>query len=149
PFMDFLLESLLRQGLDRLVFLLGFAHRPIVLELESRMTAARQIEWSIEQQPLGTAGALKSAERFCADDVFLVNGDTYLDFDAEGLIAAHARTRAAVTLAAARVPDAGRYGALDLDADGRVRRFREKSPDAGPGLINGGIYVIAPRVLDR
>jgi NDP-sugar pyrophosphorylase family protein len=142
PFLDFLIASLARQGLTELVFLLGDRHEPIVAALEG--TGARH---SIEREPLGTGGAVKLAASYCDDDFFLVNGDTYLDFDAQGLLDAHRRTGAAITLAAAEVEDAGRYGKLEVE-DGRVVRFREKDPNAGPGLINGGVYVVSPRVLE-
>ena len=144
PFLDILIEQLARKGLERLVFLLGDRHAPIVAALQGRPN----VEWSIEERPLGTGGAVKLAQRFCGEDFFLLNGDTYLDFDAARLFATHAQTKGAVTLAAARVSDPGRYGSLDLDEVGRVRGFREKAPSAGPGLINGGVYLIAPRVLE-
>jgi NDP-sugar pyrophosphorylase family protein len=142
PFLEFLIGSLARQGLEELVFLLGDRHEPILEAL--RGTSAR---WSIEREPLGTGGALKLAQEFCREDFFLVNGDTYLDFDARGLVEMHRRTDAAITLAAAKVEDAGRYGKLEVE-DGRVVGFREKDPAAGAGLINGGVYVVSPRVLD-
>ena len=145
PFLDLMIGDLARRGLERLVFLLGDRHEPVVAALGGRPG----VEWSIEDGPLGTAGAVKHAARFCTEDFFLLNGDTHLDFDAAALLSAHRRSKAAVTLAAARVPDAGRYGSLDLAPDGRVRGFREKAPNSGPGVINGGVYVIAPRVLDR
>ena len=145
PFLDLMIEDLARRGLSRLVFLLGDRHEAIVTAL----SGCRDVEWSIEDRPLGTAGAVKHAARFCTDDFFLLNGDTHLDFDAGALLSAHRAAKAAVTLAAARVDDAGRYGSLDLGPDGRVRGFREKAPNSGPGVINGGVYVIAPRVLAR
>jgi NDP-sugar pyrophosphorylase family protein len=149
-FLDVLVSELARRGFSRLAFLLGFRHAEVVAALERtrRLHPSLRIEWSIEQQPLGTAGAVKHARDLCTEDFFLINGDTYLDFDAQALLETHERTGAAVTLAAARVPDTSRYGSLELAADGRLLRFREKTEQSAPGLINGGVYVIAPRVLD-
>ena len=146
PFLALLVAMLARQGLPRLAFLLGFRANQIVPALE--VIQGVQVQWSIEPEPLGTAGAVKRAQRFCTEDFFLVNGDTYLDFDAANLLAQQMRTDAAVTIAATRAQDAGRFGILDVDPDGRVREFREKVSEPVSGLINAGVYVIAPRVLD-
>lgn len=152
PFLDHLLAMLERRGLRRLVFLLGYRHEDVTAALAARADSALSFEWVVEQEPLGTGGALRNAADHCAglsqDDFFLVNGDTFVDFDAAALLAAHRASGAAVTLAAVEVPDAGRYGALDVDAGGAVRAFREKAQPSGPGLINGGVYVVAPRVLE-
>lgn len=148
PFLDHLLAMLERRGLRRLVFLLGHRHEDVTAALVARAPGALSFEWVIEAEPLGTGGALRNAAAHCTRDFFLVNGDTFVDFDAAALLAAHEASGAAVTLAAVSVPDAGRYGALDVDDAGVVRAFREKAQPSGPGLINGGVYVVAPRVLE-
>jgi NDP-sugar pyrophosphorylase family protein len=50
-------------------------------------------------------------------------------------------------VAAAAVEDAGRYGRLELSADGLVGRFCEKEVPARPGLINAGVYLMEPALL--
>ena len=50
-------------------------------------------------------------------------------------------------MAAARVPDRGRYGALGLER-GRVVAFEEKRPGAGPGWINGGVMAMDRELFD-
>ena len=101
----------------------------------------------MESSPLGTGGAVKLAERFCTGRFFLLNGDTYFDLDIAALLRAHEATCALVTMAAAEVSDADRYGRLEVSAGGLVTRFREKDTSAGPGLINAGVYLMAPDVL--
>lgn len=147
PFLDHLLAMLERRGLRRLVFLLGHRHEDVTAALGARAPGALSFEWVVEPEPLGTGGALRHAAAHCQQDFFLVNGDTFVDFDAAALLAAHQAADAAVTLAAVQVPDAGRYGALEVDPNGAVRAFREKVQPSGPGLINGGVYVVSPRVL--
>ena len=77
----------------------------------------------------------------------MLNGDTYFDFDARVLLQRHRAAGTIVTLSAATVRDAGRYGRLDVTPDGRVARFREKDAAGGPGLINAGVYAMEPGVL--
>jgi NDP-sugar pyrophosphorylase family protein len=150
PFLDILVEALAGRGLRRFVLLLGNRHEQV-----SEYVAARQGQWpagvtfelSVERERLGTGGAVKLAERFCDRRFFLLNGDTYFDLDVAALVAAHERTRPLLTVAAAEVPDAGRYGRLETSADGCITRFREKAAAAGPGLVNAGIYLAEPALL--
>jgi NDP-sugar pyrophosphorylase family protein len=150
PFLDILVEELALRGLRRFVLLLGSRSEQVVEHVEARRgqwPAGVEIEFSVESAPLGTGGAVKYAERFCDGRFFLLNGDTYFDLDVAALAHAHARTRALVTIAAATVEDAGRYGRLEVSAEGAVARFREKDVAAGAGLINAGIYLVEPALL--
>jgi D-glycero-alpha-D-manno-heptose 1-phosphate guanylyltransferase len=147
PFVDILLELLAGKGIDDVVLLLGVRAGQIEAHLAAAKSAAK-VRVSVEPEPRGTAGAVAFARRFCDQTFWLLNGDTYLDFDPAALTAAHRAAGAALTLAATRVQDAGRYGTLDVDAAGRLHGFREKDPERiGPALINGGVYLVEPRVV--
>lgn len=152
PFLDVLVGELHRAGLRRLVLLVG--HMADQVEAHVRGPLARshpdlEIELSAEPAPLGTAGALKHAARFVDGTSLLLNGDTYLELDAAGLLAAHRRSTAPITLAAVSVADTSRYGALELGGGDLLRRFTEKSGSAGAGPINAGFYAFEPRLLDE
>lgn len=151
PFLDILVDQLLARGFRRLVLLLGNRADQVVAHVEQQRAAwpaDLEIEFSIETSPLGTGGALKLAGRFCQDRFLLMNGDTYFDLDVAALYRTHEQTRALLTIAAATVDDAGRYGRLDVSADGWVGRFCEKKTSSVPGLINAGVYLMAPAVLE-
>jgi D-glycero-alpha-D-manno-heptose 1-phosphate guanylyltransferase len=79
-----------------------------------------------------------------APNVFVVNGDTYLELDHRAMLEAHMRADASLSIAICRVPDASRYGALEL-TDGQVSGFIEKGR-SGPGWINTGVYILAQRL---
>jgi len=79
--------------------------------------------------------------------VFVLNGDIYLELDYGAMLAAHDRANATLTVAVHAVPDASRYGALDID-DGRIRGFIEKGRP-GPGSINAGVYLLSRELLNR
>lgn len=152
PFLDILLDQLAALGFGHVVLLLGSRSEAIIQFIADR---ARQrdsrnqpeIHTSIETTPLGTAGAVKLARRFADEPFFLLNGDTYLDFNASSLLSHHRKKRALVTLAASHQEDTARFGSLDVSEDGVVLGFREKAASSGPGLINGGVYVVDPSVL--
>jgi D-glycero-alpha-D-manno-heptose 1-phosphate guanylyltransferase len=152
PFLDILVEELAGRGLQRFVLLLGNRAEQVVEHVEARRgqwPGGVTFEFSVEQEPLGTGGALKLARRFCDRRFFLLNGDTYFELDVAALVAAHERARPLLTVAAAEVADADRYGCLETSAAGRITRFREKDAAAGPGLINAGIYLVEPALLDH
>ena len=85
------------------------------------------------------ADYVKDEEAFC-----FTYGDGVIDVDIGKLIAFHRAQRTLATLTAAIPP--GRFGALDLDGD-RVRNFMEK-PRGDGGLINGGFFVLSPKVIN-
>jgi mannose-1-phosphate guanylyltransferase len=149
PFLDILLDQLQRQGFKRVVLLLGYRADAVEAHLAAHPRADLAIETVIESAPLGTAGALRQAlPRLTSDPVVVMNGDTFVEFDAAALLAGLGASDAVAALVAVAVPDSGRYGALELDAAGRVVRFLEKRPDAGAGLINGGVYAFRRALLD-
>ena len=105
-----------------------------------------------EDPPLGTGGAVRNAiEGSDGETVLVLNADAISDGDLSSLVDFHRERGAACTILGTRVEDSSPYGLLDLDADGRVRSFREKTPAAESvvGTINAGVYVLEPRLLSR
>jgi mannose-1-phosphate guanylyltransferase len=79
----------------------------------------------------------------------VLNGDSFVEFDAAIFLEAYRREAAAAALVCVQVPDASRYGALEVDTNARLLRFLEKRPDSGPGLINAGVYLLGRLFLDE
>ncbi|WGR97914.1 glucose-1-phosphate cytidylyltransferase [Bradyrhizobium sp. ISRA443] len=94
-----------------------------------------------------TGGRLKRvADYLTDDDAFCFTyGDGVGDIDITALIAFHRRQGAFATLTATYPP--GRFGALEIRADHRVVTFKEK-PRGDGGMINGGFFVLSPKVID-
>jgi glucose-1-phosphate cytidylyltransferase len=95
-----------------------------------------------------TGGRLKRiAPHLAGEEAFcLTYGDGLADIDLTALRRFHAAHGCEATVTAVRPP--GRFGALERDGDA-VRTFSEKPPADGSGTINGGFFVLSPRVLDR
>jgi glucose-1-phosphate cytidylyltransferase len=92
-----------------------------------------------------TGGRIAGAAPYLDDETFsLTYGDGVGDVDITALIAAHRAHGKAATVTAVRQP--GRFGNLEL-VDSQVKRFHEKPSDDG-AWINGGFFVLEPRVLD-
>lgn len=149
PFLDILLDRIAAHGFRRVVLLLGYRADTVEAHLAAAPRRDLRIETVIEASPLGTAGALRAALPLLRSDPALVmNGDSFVAFDAMGFLDAYQRSGARAALVCAQVPDISRYGALELDAGSHLLRFLEKRPDGGPGLINAGVYLLGRGFLD-
>jgi D-glycero-alpha-D-manno-heptose 1-phosphate guanylyltransferase len=147
PFLAFVLDALIAGGCRRAILAVGYKSEQIRSHFGERYRSL-PLRYSVETELLGTGGAMMLAmEQASASPVFVLNGDTYLELDYAAMLAAHGRAHAALTIAVHAVPDAGRYGALDI-ADGRIRGFVEKGRP-GPGSINAGVYILARDLLHR
>lgn len=92
-----------------------------------------------------TGGRLKRVAAYVRDEDFCFTyGDGVGDIDIGSLVAAHREHKSLATLTATQPP--GRFGALSFDGD-RIVSFQEK-PEGDGGWINGGFFVLSPRVLD-
>jgi D-glycero-alpha-D-manno-heptose 1-phosphate guanylyltransferase len=151
PFLIHLLRQLEQAGARRIVLCTGYRSAQVDQEIGSRFEDS-EIVYSIEEQPLGTGGALHLAwQRYGSSDAdgwLVANGDSYCDLDLNEFWRAHRRAGLAATLAAVEVPDGSRYGSLVWDESNRLTRFGEKEDGGDARWINAGIYGLAPEFLN-
>lgn len=148
-FLDRLLAWLGRFGVRRVVFCLGYRSDQVVAHLKARPPGPIVLDWIIEPAPLGTLGALRLAlPRFASDPVLVLNGDTFVDVDLCAFLDSHRQSRAAASIVGTQVDDAGRYGRIECDDAGWVRRFIEKTGIPEAGTINAGVYLFGRSFLD-
>jgi glucose-1-phosphate cytidylyltransferase len=95
----------------------------------------------------GTGGRLKKVARYIeGDDSFCMTyGDGVSDVDISSSIAFHKQHGGQVTITAVQPP--ARFGALGMDGT-VITSFQEK-PQGEGGWINGGFFVLSPKVLDE
>lgn len=147
PFLAILLDRLVNAGFAAAVLSVGYRHQAIVDFFGDRYRGM-PLRYAVEASPLGTGGAIRMAlEQVTAAEAFVVNGDTFLELDYTAMLALHRKEGGPLTIAAQQVSDTSRYGALEI-REGRVTGFLEKGR-SGPGLINGGTYLLDPALLDR
>lgn len=152
PHIEHVFDLLLAHGVHEVVLLTSYLARAfddVVATAEARGLA---VEVTHEQEPLGTAGAVKNAAPLVADDTFLVfNGDILTDCDLGRVVEAHETNRAEATIWLQPVDDPSAFGVVPTGDDGRVLGFIEKPPPgtAPTNLINAGVYVFEPSVLER
>ncbi|MBI2860636.1 MAG: NDP-sugar synthase [Chloroflexi bacterium] len=104
----------------------------------------------LETMPLGTAGAVKNASRYLDDAFVVLNGDIVTGIDLSEMARLHRQVRPRVTMALTPVDNPTMYGVVETTDCGLVKKFVEKPgwDRVTTNLINAGIYIIEPAVLD-
>jgi NDP-sugar pyrophosphorylase family protein len=151
PFLQLLVLQLRSQGIRRIVMSTGYLAGQIEEEFGDGHQLGVAIKYSKESRPLGTGGAVKFAERHLSQvsDFLVMNGDSFLELDFRQLIHFHREHRGIVTMAVRSVPDASRYGTVQLETLNRVVGFSEKTGSQVPGVVNGGVYLFNRTVLEH
>ena len=140
PFLTYVIDHLRSNGVQYFIFSLGYMHEVISSFINKNYPGISA--FSIEEEPLGTGGAIhKAAELVKSKTAVVVNGDTLYKVDLNSIIPFHHVAGADCTLALKPMDNISRYGVVDLNNDYSIRDFKEKQYYAS-GLINGGLYVL-------
>jgi mannose-1-phosphate guanylyltransferase len=150
PFVAYILDNLARHGVERAIFSTGYLAAAIEAEIGDGAAYGLCVEYCVEDEPLGTAGAIANCAARLHDESFLVfNGDVLSDVDLSALGALHADRGGMGAIYLTPVDDPRRYGLVELRDDCSVASFLEKPGEwSGEALINAGVYVLQPEVLD-
>jgi mannose-1-phosphate guanylyltransferase len=150
PLVWYPIEMLRQGGIRKLTLACGYRTDRLREGLQHVVgddTSVRVVE---EKELLGTAGGVRNAAQGVSSTFIAMNGDQIVGLDVPALLAAHRAHEAAVTLVLRPVADISPYGLVLCDGEGRVTGFREKvdRDPTGRNLINAGIYVFEPQVLE-
>jgi D-glycero-alpha-D-manno-heptose 1-phosphate guanylyltransferase len=148
PFLEHQMSYWIRQGVDRFVLSVGYMAERIVETIGTRYGGAT-VDYAVEDQPLGTGGAVLFAmRRLSANESFLVvNGDTFFDLPLADLQRFHRARKSSWTLGLFRTHDTNRYMGVSLDENERLIAL--VAPNQRDEIwANGGVYMISPGVLD-
>ncbi len=145
PFLAILLERLASRGVSHVVLSIGYLAEKIIAAFgESYL--GMDISYCVEEEPLGTGGAIVAASAHCRTDAyFVLNGDTFLEFEPQDLMAL-VSPHSPFVMTVHAVDDTARYGRVLIDED-HVTGFGEKNI-AGAGSINAGVYGIHRSLFD-
>lgn len=149
PFIEHLLQEISRYGFRRVTMLAGTLGQQFRDAYHGQTISGLKVDVVVEEQPLGTGGALRfAADRGSLDATFLLmNGDSWIDADLtalcrhwESLLKAM-HVRALVLLH--EVQDTSRYGVVSIE-NGLITSFNEKPAGSltVAGKINAGVYVL-------
>jgi mannose-1-phosphate guanylyltransferase len=110
----------------------------------------RKVTLVDEPEPLGTGGAVGNVRDHIDGQFLVINGDSISSLDVARFIKFHRSKKAFASISLWPVDDPTPYGVVDLEKDGRIRRFQEKpkKDEAFSNLINAGAYALEREVLD-
>lgn len=147
PFITYLMDHLIEAGIRRVVLCTGYQSEEVREKLgDSYKDLA--LAYSEESIPLGTGGALRQALPLCSSSVLLVmNGDSFCEVDLAEFYDYHDGMKVMGSLVVSQASDTSRYGKVEIDSDGRITSFVEKSSSSGPGWINAGIYLLNSELI--
>jgi mannose-1-phosphate guanylyltransferase len=150
PQLAYTFEHLRRFGVTRAIISCGYLPTQIQEYFGDRYGDLR-LEYKIEQEPLGTGGAIRFAAEGIDEPFFALNGDSLRETDLGALVDFHRERKCRATILLTPVEDPSRYGLVRVHSDdGRVLSFLEKPrpEEIDTNLINAGMYVLEPDVLE-
>lgn len=140
PFLHYQFEWLKKNGVKHVILSVGHQAQVIVDYFRDNYLDI-QIQYYIEQKPLGTGGAITSClSKIQGQEFMVLNGDTFFPISLTDLIQKHQKNNHVVTLALKELHEFDRYGTVHVNEYQQITGFEEKGYKAR-GLINGGIYL--------
>jgi D-glycero-alpha-D-manno-heptose 1-phosphate guanylyltransferase len=139
PFLHYVITHLQKEGIEKFIFSVGYKSEAITNFIKKEFREIN-FKFSIEEEPLGTGGAIKlSCEKVSEHNVLVCNGDTLFKINIQELSDFHFLHDSDCTLCLKPMNNFDRYGVVELNNDQSVKSFKEKQYYQS-GLINGGVY---------
>ncbi len=156
PHLERQLEWLAFHGVNEVVLSMGYLpdafHRHFLRDRFGHDVFGDVVlRYAVEDEPLGTAGAIRFAADGITERFIVCNGDVLTDLDLGAMVRFHDEHSAVATISLTQVEDPSAFGVVPTNEDGSVIAFVEKpAPGKAPSnWINAGTYVVEPAFLDR
>ena len=147
PFLHYIFQYLVREGVKDVVLSVGYKHEAIK-EFFGGAYLGIKIQYSVEEEPLGTGGGIKQAFDLIDGPAYVLNGDTFFGVNLWALNEFYFDTKSDIALAIKPLENFDRYGTVQMDAANRLTKFEEKKL-VEKGLINGGIYFFDKQLWNK
>ena len=148
PNVEYILELLERHGITHAALALQYLPQCVTEHFPDARFGDVVLDFSLEEEPLGTAGSVRHAARDFAlgqggEELFVISGDAMCDFDLTAALRRHRESGACATLIVKGVEDPREYG-LVAEQGGFVAGFVEKPcyAQAISRLANTGVYIL-------
>ncbi len=152
PVLQHQIEALSSQGITEVILTVGYLGYVIMDYFGDGSAFGVKLQYYLEQEPLGNAGALFRMKSWLNEDFLLLNGDLMFDIDFDRLIRYHREKGALVTLFTHPNSHPFDSGLIFTNACGQVVNWitsEEERPRWYRNQVNAGIHVISPRLLER
>lgn len=144
PFLEYILRYLQKNGITRVVLSVGYKWETIKAYFGDKFENI-ELVYSIEDEPLGTGGAIKKAiDEIQDDQAYIINGDTFFDVDLNKLTLEENK----LMLSLKQMEDFDRYGCVESNDSNFITSFTEKGYRK-IGNINGGIYLASKDIFEK
>ncbi len=150
PFLELIIQRLRDCGIKDIVLSLGHLPDCIIDYFGNGSKLGVNLQYVVEDKPLGTGGGIKNAQKYLDETFLVVNGDVFTDINITKMTDFHTNKNALATIALIPVNDPSRYGVIEADETGRVKKFLEKPGihEITTALINAGLIIMEPSILD-
>lgn len=159
PVLEHQIEYFRRQGFNEFILTVGYLGNKIIEYFgdgskNSPVTGQPfgvHIDYYIEQEPLGNAGALFRLKDKLQDDFLLINGDLIFDVDFQRFVEFHKKQGAMATLFTHPNDHPYDSGLIIADENGQVGQWltkEERRPEFYKNRVNAGLHIISPKILE-
>lgn len=147
--LEHLFDLFKRHGIKNIILSIGYKGDKIKSAIGNGRKFGVNVSYVEESKALGTAGPLKLARPYLNETFIVSNADELKDLDLMDMYIFHKENKATATIALATVEDPSAYGVAKLQGN-RILEFIEKpkKENAPSNLINSGLYILEPEVLD-
>lgn len=151
PILEYEIDVLKRQGYTDLILIVGHLGNVITEHFGDGSAFGVSISYIVENEPLGTAGALYYLKKELTEDFLLLNGDIIFDIDIERFVLYHKERRGIATLFTH--PNSHPYdsGIIVADEEGCVANWLHKEEERlwYRNRVNAGIHMLSPRIFEN
>lgn len=149
PVMEHTLDLFKKFGVTTVLISVGYKGDKIKEYFGDGKNFGVEIIYIEEHTPQGTAGPLRMAKQYLTDTFVMCNADELKDVDLQEMYLFHKENKALGTIALTTVTDPTSYGVAKLQGS-KILEFIEKpsKEEAPSNLINSGLYILEPEVLD-
>lgn len=147
PLLEHIIDYLKNCGITQIIVALGNKKEQIMDYFGDGSAFGIELQYSIEEVPLGTAGAFRKVGEKVQDTTVIMQGDNITNFPLDKLTSFHNVKHALVSIAVTTVENTEDYGVVVLDSQSKVMRFEEKPSNSFANLVNAGIYVVEPSIM--
>lgn len=150
PVMEYCLELLQRHKVTHVYATLHYLADEVIAHFGNGSDFGLRMQYSVEQEPMGTAGSVAMLRDSLESTFFVISGDALTDFDLQAALQFHKQMGSKATIVLTRVPDPLEFGVVVTDDKSAIVRFLEKPTwgEVFSDTVNTGIYILEPEVLD-
>jgi len=146
PLLEHTVRYLKEYGVTEVIVCVAYLKNHIMDFFKDGKVLGTKIQYAEADMPFGTAGQLKTAEKYISETFLVMNGDIITSLNLRRLIDFHKKADGIGTIALKKFEVPVPYGYIEVDAKSNIQRFTEK-----PTLTfsaNAGIYILQPKVFD-